>query len=143
MPAGFKANGVAAGMKCADPANINENDPKSSYLDIGMVYSERLCNVAGVYTSNLVKGHSLVRSIGIIENTGKAKGIIVNSKVANAGVGAVGIEDAAKVAETAASILGCDASEILTASTGVIGSRLPLDKMLPVIPDLVEYSSAK
>ena len=142
MPAGFKANGVAAGMKCADPANINENDPKSSYLDIGMVYSERLCNVAGVYTSNLVKGHSLVRSIGIIENTGKAKGIIVNSKVANAGVGAVGIEDAAKVAETAASILGCDASEILTASTGVIGSRLPLDKMLPVIPDLVEGLSS-
>ncbi|MCR4766577.1 MAG: bifunctional glutamate N-acetyltransferase/amino-acid acetyltransferase ArgJ [Saccharofermentans sp.] len=142
MPAGFKANGVAAGMKCADPANINENAPKSSYLDIGMVYSERLCNVAGVYTSNLVKGHSLVRSIGIIENTGKAKGIIVNSKVANAGVGAVGIEDAAKVAETAASILGCDTSEILTASTGVIGSRLPLDKMLPVIPDLVEGLSS-
>ena len=94
MPKGFKANGVSAGMKCADPANINENDPKSSYLDVGMVYSDTLCNVAGVYTSNLVKGHSLVRSIGIIENTGKAKGIIVNSKVANAGVGAIGVEDA-------------------------------------------------
>ena len=137
MPKGFKANGVSAGMKCADPANINENDPKSSYLDVGMVYSDTLCNVAGVYTSNLVKGHSLVRSIGIIENTGKAKGIIVNSKVANAGVGAVGVEDAAKVAETASSLLGCDVNEILTASTGVIGSRLPLDKMLPVIPSLV------
>ena len=49
MPKGFKANGVPAGMKCADPANINENDPKSSYLDVGMVYSDTLCNVAGVY----------------------------------------------------------------------------------------------
>ena len=142
MPKGFKANGVSAGMKCQDPANINENDPKSSYLDVGMVYSDLPCNVAGVYTSNLVKGHSLVRSIDIIENKGTAKGIIINSKVANAGVGAVGIEDAAKVASCAASVLKCDPSEILTASTGVIGSRLPLDKMLPVIPDLVEGLSS-
>ncbi len=142
MPKGFKANGVSAGMKCADPANINENAPKSSYLDVGMVYSDTPCNVAGVYTSNLVKGHSLVRSIGIIENKGTAKGIIVNSKVANAGVGAVGVEDAEKIASCASSLLGCDSSEILTASTGVIGSRLPLDKMLPVIPDLVSGLSA-
>ena len=138
MPKGFKANGVSAGMKCSDPANINENDPKSSYLDVGMVYSDTICNVAGVYTSNLVKGHSLVRSIDIIENKGKAKGIIVNSKVANAGVGAIGVEDASKVAECAASILGCDPAEILTASTGVIGTRLPLDKINGVIPSLVE-----
>ena len=137
MPKGFKANGVSAGMKCADPANINENDPKSSFLDVGMVYSDRLCNVAGVYTSNLVKGHSLVRSIDIIENKGTARGIIVNSKVANAGVGAVGVEDACKVAECASSLLGCDASEILTASTGVIGTRLPLDKITGAIPPLV------
>jgi len=143
MPKGFKANGVSAGMKCADPANINENAPKSSYLDIGMVYSDTPCNVAGVYTSNLVKGHSLVRSIGIIENKGTAKGIIVNSKVANAGVGAVGVEDAEKIASCTSSLLGCDSSEILTASTGVIGSRLPLDKMLPVIPDLVSGLSAE
>ena len=142
MPKGFKANGVSAGMKCADPANINENDPKSSYLDVGMVYSDTLCNVAGVYTSNLVKGHSLVRSIDIIENKGKARGIIVNSKVANAGVGSVGVEDACKVAECASSLLGCDASEILTASTGVIGTRLPLDKITGVIPSLVEGLSS-
>ena len=142
MPKGFKANGVSAGMKCADPANINENDPKSSYLDVGMVCSDTLCNVAGVYTSNLVKGHSLVRSIDIIENKGKARGIIVNSKVANAGVGAIGVEDACKVAESASSLLGCDASEIRTASTGVIGSRLPLDKITGVIPSLVDGLSS-
>ena len=142
MPKGFKANGVSAGMKCADPANINKNDPKSSYLDVGMVYSDTLCNVAGVYTSNLVKGHSLVRSMGIIERCGKARGIIVNSKVANAGVGAVGIEDACKVAECASSLLGCDNNVILTASTGVIGSRLPLDKMTAAIPELIKGLSS-
>lgn len=138
MPKGFKANGVSAGMKCHDLANINNDIPKSTYLDVGMVMSDTLCNVAGVYTSNLVKGHSLVRSIDIIENIGKARGIIVNSKVANAGVGAIGIEDATKVASCASSLLGCDAKEILTASTGVIGSRLPLDKITGVIPSLVE-----
>lgn len=142
MPKGFKANGVSAGMKCSDPANINESVPKYAVLDMGMVYSDTLCNVAGVYTSNLVKGHSLVRSIDIIENKGKAKGIIINSKVANAGVGHVGVEDAAKVAETASSLLGCDPTEILTASTGVIGSRLPLDKMTAAIPSLVNGLSA-
>ena len=142
MPKGFKANGVSAGMKCSDPANINESTPKYAILDMGMVYSDTLCNVAGVYTSNLVKGHSLVRSMDIIENKGKAKGIIINSKVANAGVGHVGVEDAAKVAETASSLLGCDPSEILTASTGVIGSRLPLDKMTSAIPSLVNGLSA-
>ena len=136
MPKGFKANGVSAGMKCSDPANINESVPKFAILDMGMVYSDTLCNVAGVYTSNLV------RSIDIIENKGKAKGIIINSKVANAGVGHVGVEDAAKVAETASSLLGCDPTEILTASTGVIGSRLPLDKMTAAIPSLVNGLSA-
>ena len=80
MPAGFKANGVSAGMKCSDPANINDDSPKSSYLDVGMVYSDTLCNVAGVYTSNLVKGHSLVRSMNIIESTGKAKNIMLMIK---------------------------------------------------------------
>ena len=39
MPAGFKANGVSAGMKCSDPANINESTPKYAVLDMGMVYS--------------------------------------------------------------------------------------------------------
>ena len=75
MPKGFKANGVSAGMKCSDPANINESVPKYAVLDMGMVYSDTLCNVAGVYTSNLVKGHSLVRSIDIIENNASANPI--------------------------------------------------------------------
>lgn len=142
MPSGFKANGVCAGMKCSDPANINEDSPKSAYLDVGMILSDTPCNVAGVYTSNLVKGHSLVRSLNIIENKGTARGIIVNSKVANAGVGSVGIEDADKVAQCAASLIGCDSDEILTASTGVIGSRLPLDKICGVIPTLVSGLSS-
>ncbi|MCR4689383.1 MAG: bifunctional glutamate N-acetyltransferase/amino-acid acetyltransferase ArgJ [Saccharofermentans sp.] len=137
LPKGFKANGVSAGMKCADRANINPDTPKYKYLDVGMVLSDTPCNVAGVYTKNLVKGHSLVRSMNIIEGGNKVRGIIVNSKNANAAVGKVGIEDADKVASTAAELIGCKNDEILTASTGVIGSRLPLDKLTGAIPELV------
>ncbi len=142
IPAGFKANGVAAGMKCSDRANINPDTPKNAYLDVGLIVSDTPCNVAGVYTSNLVKGHSLVRSINIIESGRKVRGIIVNSKNANAAVGSIGIEDADKIAASVAKELGCTADEILTASTGVIGTRLPLDLITDAVPGLVSGLSA-
>ena len=50
IPAGFKANGVASGMKCSDRANINPDTPKYTYLDVGLVASDTPCTVAGVYT---------------------------------------------------------------------------------------------
>ena len=137
LPKGYKANGVSCGMKCSDPANINNDDPRSSYLDLNLIVSDCPANVAGVYTSNLVKGHSLTRTIDIINSGSKVRGIAVNSKVANACVGHKGVEDADEVAKNIASLLGCAKDEIMTASTGVIGSRLPLDKMLPAIPGLV------
>jgi len=95
-PKGFKANGVAAGMK-SNPANVNPSGEPNTYLDIAMVYSEEPCSVAGVYTSNLVKGHSLTRSIDIIESGKKVRGIVINSKNANAGVGPLGVEDAVQL----------------------------------------------
>ena len=138
LPKGFRANGVSAGMKCSDPANINKDDPKSSYLDVNLIVSDFPADVAGVYTSNLVKGHSLTRSIDIIRSGRQVRGITVNSKVANACVGKIGVSDADTIASAVSEQLGCDKDEVLTASTGVIGTRLPLDKILPVIPGLVE-----
>ncbi|MBP5261797.1 MAG: bifunctional glutamate N-acetyltransferase/amino-acid acetyltransferase ArgJ [Clostridiales bacterium] len=136
LPKGFKANGVSAGMKCEDPANINKDDPKSSYLDVALITTDTPASVAGVYTSNLVKGHSLVRTINIINSGNKVRGIAVNSKVANACVGKIGEEDADRIAQEIADNIGCKSSEIMTASTGVIGTRLPLDKITAVIPSL-------
>lgn len=126
LPKGFKASGIAAGLKGNDK------------LDVGLVVSDTPANVAGVYTSNLVKGHSLVRSIDIIKSGSKVRGMITNSKNANAGVGHIGIEDADKVANAVAKELGCTSSEILTASTGVIGFRLPYDKIIASVPNLVK-----
>ena len=142
LPKGFKASGVSAGMKCSDPANINKDDPKSSYLDIALITSDIPSNVAGVYTSNLVKGHSLTRTIDIINSGRKVRGIVINSKVANAGVGQAGVDDAEMVASEIAGKLGCESLDIMTASTGVIGSRLPVDKMKKAVPELVSSLSS-
>ncbi len=143
MPKGFKAAGVCAGMKCTDPANINKDDPKSSYLDMALIVSDLPANAAGVYTSNLVKGHSLTRTIDIINSGAPVRGIVINSKVANAGVGPAGVKDAEAVASAIAERLGCESRQIMTASTGVIGARLPLDKMTKAVPNLVDSLSAE
>lgn len=125
MPKGFKANGVCADLK------------GNGALDVGLVVSDVPANIAGVYTSNLVKGHSLTRSIKVINKGSKVRAMIVNAKNANAGVGPVGEEDAQKVAEAVASELGVTADEVITASTGVIGIRLPYEKIVAKVPELV------
>lgn len=125
MPQGFKANGISADLK------------GNNALDVALIVSDVPCNVAGAYTSNLVKGHSLVRSIDVINQKKPIRGIIVNSKNANACVGPQGYEDAATIAEAVAAGLNCKSEEILTASTGVIGTRLPISKITDSLPSLI------
>ena len=60
---------------------------------------------------------------------GRARAIVVNAGCANAATGASGLRDAREMASRAASALGCAASEVLVASTGVIGTSLPMDKV--------------
>lgn len=129
LPSGFIANGVHAGLK------PNGNP------DLAFIASKVPANVAGVYTSNLVKGHSLTRSISLIKNNKTVRGIVINSGNANACVGEAGEKDAEAMAACAAEVFGCGSDEILTASTGVIGSRLPLDKLTSAIPGLVKGAS--
>ncbi len=132
LPKGFKASGIHAGLKA------------NGALDLALVFSEYPCNVAGVYTSNIIKGHSLERSIEVINAGNKIRGIVVNSRNANACVGKEGRTDAENVANAVASELGVNADEILTASTGTIGVRLPYEKIISNIPTLVkELSSSK
>ncbi|MCQ2533161.1 MAG: bifunctional glutamate N-acetyltransferase/amino-acid acetyltransferase ArgJ [Clostridia bacterium] len=131
MPEGFKANGISADLK------------GNNALDVALIVSDVPCSVAGTYTSNLVKGHSLVRSIDVINKGNKIRGIIVNSKNANACVGQKGYDDACTIASSVSELLGCSGDEILTASTGVIGTRLPVDKIKAVLPQLVNSLSTE
>ncbi|MCQ2466121.1 MAG: bifunctional glutamate N-acetyltransferase/amino-acid acetyltransferase ArgJ [Clostridia bacterium] len=130
LPKGYKAAGICADLK-------GENK-----LDFALICSDYPATVSGVYTSNLVKGHSLQRSIKLIDNGLPKRAIAINAKNANACVGPVGEKDADELAKAIASELGITSDEVLTASTGVIGIRLPLEKMIKHVPELTSALSA-
>lgn len=138
MPAGFKAAGVACGLK-TDLGNSGPMD----LLDLNMVESDVPATVAGVYTKNLIKGHSLQRTIRVIDAGAKIRALVVNSKNANACVGPKGYQDAVAIAEAAAKELGCSPDEVLTASTGTIGIRLDTSKVISAMPKLVSSLSTE
>jgi glutamate N-acetyltransferase/amino-acid N-acetyltransferase len=79
----------------------------------------------------------------LAENGGRAAAVIVNSGNANAGTGAKGLADAEKMAEAAANALGVDARDVLVCSTGIIGTELPMDKILAATPKLAKKLSVE
>lgn len=128
---GFKASGVY----CA----IKENPTKKN--DIALIVSDVMCNAAGVYTSNKVKGAPVVVTKKNLEKSGgKAKAVIVNSKNANT-CNADGEEKAEKMCSLAADALGIKLEEVIVASTGVIGQVLPIEPIVKAVPQLVEKLS--
>ena len=74
-------------------------------------------------------------------SAGMAAGVIVNSGNANAGTGAKGRADAEAMCDAAAAAVGCDSGDMLVCSTGLIGYRLPMRKILGAIPTLGETLS--
>ncbi len=128
---GFKASGVY----CA----IKENPTKKN--DIAMVVSDVMCNAAGVYTQNKVKGAPVIVTKKNLEKSGgKAKAVIVNSKNANT-CNADGEEKAMKMCSLTADALGIKPEEVIVASTGVIGQILPIEPVVKAVPQLVEKLS--
>lgn len=127
-PQGFTAAGVRAGIK------------KNGNLDVAVIYTEKEAAVAGVFTQNLVAA-APVHLSKIVVDTGTAHAIVANAGCANACTGEQGVKDAEKMAEVAAHELGCRADDIIVASTGLIGSNLPMDKMEAGIKDAVSKLS--
>ena len=115
-PAGFCASGVAAGIK-------------KEGLDMALLYSEVPCVLAGTFTTNLVKAAPVKWDRRILEEYGMAQAVVINSGIANAATGAEGMERCEKTAAAASGALGIDKELVLTASTGVIGAQLPMDKI--------------
>ena len=115
-PEGYYASGVSGGIK------------KTGNLDIALIVSDPPAISSSVFTRNIVKGHSLLRSMGL---TGRfpCSGIVINSGNANACVGQDGNNDADEIAAIIAEALSCRPENVLTASTGVIGKRLPMDSI--------------
>ncbi len=119
--AGFQATGVAAGIKKAGK-------------DMAMLFCEVPCAVAGTFTSNIVKAAPVLWDMHIVEELKKAQVCVMNSGVANACTGEEGMRICAETAKAAAAAFaeaGIPVNEemVLTASTGVIGRQVPIDKI--------------
>lgn len=115
-PIGFLAAGVSAEIKYKDKK------------DVAIIYADNLCNAAGVFTTNVVKAHCIDFNQKHLAN-GKAQAIVVNSGNANACNGEVGLNDTIAMANLSAELLNLNPSNVLVASTGVIGAKLPMDKV--------------
>ncbi len=127
-PQGFSAAGVRAGIK------------KNGNLDVAVIYTEKEAAVAGVFTQNLVAA-APVHLSKIVVGTGTAHAVVANAGCANACTGEQGIHDAEKMAIIAAKELNCRSDDVIVASTGLIGSYLPMDKMEKGIKDAVKELS--
>lgn len=127
LPVGFWASGINCGVRRYRP-------------DLGILISDRDAVGVGVYTLNSVKAASILHSQAATPSA-KIRAIITNSGQANAATGPKGIVDNTKMAETVAKELGCDKSQVLTASTGVIGVAMEVDKIAEATPELVRRAS--
>ncbi len=117
---GFSAAGVAAGIKS------NGNPDLALVVNTGPRRA-----AAGVFTANRVKAAPVVWSEQVIRG-GAVGAVILNSGGANACTGAPGFQDTRATAEKVAAVLeGHRAGEVAVASTGLIGTRLPMDRLLP------------
>ncbi|MCL1920158.1 MAG: bifunctional glutamate N-acetyltransferase/amino-acid acetyltransferase ArgJ [Kiritimatiellaeota bacterium] len=114
--AGFRASGVAAGIKY------------EGRRDVALLAADKPATVAAVYTANKVAA-APVRLDRERTRSGKAQAVVVNSGCANACTGAQGLADARETARLAAEALGIAEDLVLVCSTGVIGVHLPMGRV--------------
>ena len=114
---GFEAAGVTCGLK------------KSGNPDLALLYSRTACKAAGTFTSNLFPAAPVVLCRERIENAAGIRAVVVNSGVANACTGELGMANAREVARLAGEALGVEAEQVLSCSTGRIGVQLPMEKI--------------
>lgn len=126
IPKGFRFSSVNAGVK----------SPEVRRADMGLVFCERQAVLSGVFTRNRVKAAPVVVGQELVDR-GRARAILANAGNANACTGDQGIRDARFLMETTARELGVPSDEVIPLSTGVIGIRLPAERMALRIPALV------
>lgn len=115
LPAGFRAH----------TANIGIKDDTT---DFAVIAAEHPCSAAAVFTRSRFAGPSVTLSRGHAGD-GRLQAVVVVSKNANVATGADGDADALELVEGVAHALGCDPTDVLLASTGVIGRRYPMDRV--------------
>jgi glutamate N-acetyltransferase/amino-acid N-acetyltransferase len=120
-PLGFRAAGVVADLK------------QSGDRDVAVVINDGPSRAAAaVFTSNRVHAAPVKWSRQVVSG-GRVRAVVLNSGGANACTGPLGFQDTHATAERLAAVLGDSAGEIAVCSTGLIGERLPMDKLLPAV----------
>lgn len=117
-PRGFRAAGVAAGLK------------STGKPDVALLVNDGPLDVAAaVFTTNRVFAAPVAWSRDVVRS-GQARAVVLNSGGANACTGATGLTDSQTTAEHVAGLLNSAATDVLVCSTGLIGVRLPMEKLL-------------
>jgi glutamate N-acetyltransferase/amino-acid N-acetyltransferase len=117
-PMGFRAAGVAAGLK------------ESGARDVAVVINDGPSRAAaGVFTSNRVKAAPVLWTEQVLRG-GRVRAVLLNSGGANACTGSAGFADTHASAERVGASLADSPGEIAVCSTGLIGERLPMDRLL-------------
>lgn len=119
---------------------IKDNDKN----DMALVYSEKPCVAAGMFTQNKVKAAPVKWDSRIIEEAPFIQAVVVNTGIANACTGSKGLENCSEIAAETGKMLGLAADNVCVCSTGVIGPQLPMDKILKgisILPGELRESS--
>ena len=116
LPSGFRFAGVYCGIK------------PSRKLDLSLVVGDREVQAAGVYTQNQIVAAPVLLCRSRTPSS-RIRAVVTNSGNANACTGEAGKNDAQEMSQQVATCLGCDPSQVLVMSTGVIGRRLPMDQV--------------
>jgi acetylglutamate kinase len=124
VPQGFRFAGLHAGIK-------------PNRKDVALVYSEAPCSAAGCFTQNLAKAAPVLDCEKRLP-AGGVHAVLVNSGNANALTGPEGLQDVVAVRAALAAELHIDPAGVLTASTGVIGHRLPVHKLTAAVKPLAQ-----
>jgi glutamate N-acetyltransferase / amino-acid N-acetyltransferase len=128
-PLGFRAAGVAAGLK------------ESGQPDVAVVLNDGPSRAAAaVFTRNRVQAAPVTWTRQVVSG-GRVRAVVLNSGGANACTGAPGFQDTHATAEHLAAAIDDSAGEIAVCSTGLIGERLPMDKLLPGVDAAVVAAS--
>ena len=122
-------------------ANIGVKDDTDDFV---VIAADRAVPVAGVFTKSRFAGPSVTLSRAQIAD-GQARAVVVISKNANVATGAQGHADAVEVAQRVATRLGCEPTDVVITSTGVIGRRYPIDRIragIDALPDQLTSNDA-
>ncbi len=123
LPKGFTVSGIHCGMK-------------HRKKDLGLILSDNIAKCSGVFTLNKVKAAPVILTEKLLKKSKGIKAVIVNSANANCCTGKKGMSDAIAMQKATAGSLELSESEVAVCSTGIIGQRLPLEKIVKGLTQL-------